>query len=207
MNKGKLFIISAPSGAGKTSLVKALLQRMPNVVVSVSHTTRAMRPGEVDGKDYYFISTDVFKKMLNQDAFLESAQVFDNFYGTAQESVTKQLEKGMDVILEIDWQGAAQVRSRIAETVSVFILPPSKRELELRLQGRGQDSEATIAKRMNAAKDEISHFDEFDHLLLNDDFDTALQDLMRLLSSPQNYQPLSKEKIKSLTSELLSNEG
>ena len=207
MNKGKLFIISAPSGAGKTSLVKALLQRMPNVVVSVSHTTRAMRPGEVDGKDYYFISTDVFKKMLNQDAFLESAQVFDNFYGTAQESVTKQLEKGMDVILEIDWQGAAQVRSRIAETVSVFILPPSKQELELRLQGRGQDSEATIAKRMNAAKDEISHFDEFDHLLLNDDFDTALQDLMRLLSSPQNYQPLSKEKIKSLTSELLSNEG
>jgi len=207
MSKGKLFIISAPSGAGKTSLVKALLQRMPNVVVSVSHTTRAMRPGEVDGKDYYFISTDVFKKMLNQDAFLESAQVFDNFYGTAQESVTKQLEKGMDVILEIDWQGAAQVRSRIAETVSVFILPPSKQELELRLQGRGQDSEATIAKRMNAAKDEISHFDEFDHLLLNDDFDTALQDLMRLLSSPQNYQPLSKEKIKSLTSELLSNEG
>jgi len=207
MNKGKLFIISAPSGAGKTSLVKALLQCVPNVVVSVSHTTRAMRPGEVDGKDYYFISTDVFKKMLNQDAFLESAQVFDNFYGTAQESVTKQLEKGMDVILEIDWQGAAQVRSRIAETVSVFILPPSKQELELRLQGRGQDSEATIAKRMNAAKDEISHFDEFDHLLLNDDFDTALQDLMRLLSSPQNYQPLSKEKIKSLTSELLSNEG
>lgn len=206
-NKGNLFIISAPSGAGKTSLVNALLERMPNVVVSISHTTRAMRPGEVYGKDYYFIAVDEFKNMLKRDEFLESAEVYGNFYATAQKSVTAQLEHGRDVILEIDWQGAEQVRNRIADTIAVFILPPSKHELERRLRGRGQDSDDIIARRMSAAKAEISHFDEFDYVILNDDFDTALQELMQLLSDPQNYQSVSKGKLQSLSAELLSNDG
>ncbi len=205
MNKGKLFIVSAPSGAGKTSLVKALLEQMPNVVVSISHTTRAKRPGEVDGKDYFFVSVDEFNIMLQKGEFLESAQVFDNYYATSQKSVEQQLEKGLDVILEIDWQGAEQIRNRIADTTSIFILPPSKQELEQRLRGRGQDSDVVIARRMSAARDEISHFDEFDHVILNDDFDAALQALMRLLSDPHNYQSVSKEKLQSLSAELLSN--
>ena len=172
-DKGKLFIISAPSGAGKTSLVKELVNSHAEVEVCISHTTRKMRAGEVDGKDYYFISVKQFNNMIAGNEFLEHAQVFDNFYATAQSSVQQQLEQGLKVILEIDWQGAAQVRKHFPDSQSIFILPPSKAELENRLRGRGQDSEEIIARRMQDAESEMSHYDEFDHIVLNDDFDQA----------------------------------
>ena len=204
MSKGQLFIISAPSGAGKTSLVKALSERMPEVVLSISHTTRTIRPGEIDAKDYYFISIDKFEDMIQKNEFLEHAKVFDNYYGTSRQSVGNQLEKNLNVILEIDWQGAAQVRKNIDNTISVFILPPSKTELELRLRSRGQDNDEVIARRMRDAENEISHYDEFDHIILNESFDVALQELISLVSDPNNFHSLDKEKIVSITSELLS---
>ena len=204
VSTGQLFIISAPSGAGKTSLVKALLDLLPDVVISISHTTRTMRPGEVEGKDYYFTSVENFTSMIEQEEFLEYAKVFDNFYGTSKSSVQRQLDQGFKVILEIDWQGAAQVRSRMKETKSIFILPPSKAELEHRLRDRGQDSEDIITRRMKDAISEMSHFDEFDFVILNDDFDRALQELVTLFSDPERYQPLSTEKLQALTTNLLA---
>jgi guanylate kinase len=174
---GTLYVFSAPSGAGKTSLVKALLEQTNDIIVSVSHTTRAPREGEINGKDYNFVSQDTFKQLINQNAFLEHAQVFDNFYGTSQEWVEQELKKGHDVILEIDWQGAEQIRQQISETTSVFILPPSHEELLKRLTGRGTDHQDTIAKRMQEAESEMSHYGEFDYLIINDDFDAALQEL------------------------------
>ena len=204
MNKGQLFIISAPSGAGKTSLVKALLKNFPEVVVSISHTTRSIRPGEVDEKDYYFTSVNEFETMIEQNEFLEYAKVFDNYYGTSKKSVYKLLEKNLKVILEIDWQGAAQVRKNIDDTISIFILPPSKAELESRLRNRRQDSDEIIARRMRDAESEISHYDEFDHVILNDSFDTALQQLTALISNPADFQSISKEKLLPITSELIS---
>ena len=170
MKEGKLFVISAPSGAGKTSLVKALIESTSNVVVSISHTTREMRPGEVDGEDYLFTQYDKFLHMVKNDEFLEYAKVFDHFYGTSQASVEQLLDEGQNVILEIDWQGAEQVRARMPGTQSIFILPPSKAELEARLQGRGQDSQEVINRRMLDAESEMSHYDEFDFIVLNDDF-------------------------------------
>ena len=204
MSKGQLFIISAPSGAGKTSLVNAVLERMHDVVVSISHTTRAIREGEVDGKDYYFTSEEKFSAMVECGEFLEYANVFDNFYGTSKLSVETQLDKGLKVILEIDWQGAAQIRTRIKDSISIFILPPSRAELEVRLHGRGQDSDEIIARRMRDAKSEISHFGEFDYIIINDDFELALQELVSLISAPDIYKPLSEEKLQSLTTDLLS---
>lgn len=174
---GTLFIFSAPSGAGKTSLVKALLECTSHIGVSVSHTTRAPRPGEENGKDYNFVSQDEFKALIEQSAFLEHAQVFDNFYGTSQRWVEEELSAGRDVILEIDWQGAEQVRHLMPEAVSVFIAPPSIEELENRLSNRGQDSDEIIARRMQDAQSEMSHYGEFDYLIINDDFDNALQEL------------------------------
>ena len=203
-DKGKLFIISAPSGAGKTSLVKALVDSNPEVVVSVSHTTREMRPGGVDGENYFFTSYKEFLQMIKKNEFLEYAKVFDHFYGTSISSVEEQLDLGHKVILEIDWQGAEQVRERIHDTQSIFILPPSKQELQARLRGRGQDSEEIIARRMRDAESEISHFDEFDHIVLNDDFDQALQDLTALVVGEGEYQPISEGKLLSLTTDLLS---
>ncbi len=204
MNKGQLFIISAPSGAGKTSLVKALIKQLQQVRVSISHTTRPMRPGEIDGKDYYFISVENFTVMIERGEFLEYAKVFDNFYGTSKSSVQKQLDQGFNVILEIDWQGAAQVRAKMPNTKSIFILPPSKAELETRLRNRGQDSDEVIARRMCDAQSEMAHFDEFDFVILNDDFDKALQQLTALLSGSERYQSMNKEKLHSLTMDLLS---
>jgi len=177
MNIGKLYIISAPSGAGKTSLVKQLIADVDQLTVSISHTTRAMRPGEVDGQDYYFINVAEFKAMLEQQAFLEYAQVFDNFYGTAQQTVEDNLNKGLDVILEIDWQGAQQIKNLLPDSLSIFILPPSTDILLQRLRNRGQDDEATIARRMRDAVNEMRHHDEFDYLVVNDDFDHALAEL------------------------------
>ena len=180
-NSGTLYIISAPSGAGKTSLVKALLERTEQITVSVSNTTRAARPGEVDGKDYHFTAIDTFKQMIGEDAFLEHAQVFDNFYGTSQANVMELMAQGIDVILEIDWQGAQQVREKMPAAVSIFILPPSREELENRLRGRNTDSEEIIARRMRDAISEMSHYEEFDYLVFNDDFDTALDELRSII--------------------------
>jgi len=183
MNKGKLYIISAPSGAGKTSLVKQLVSDLEQLTVSVSHTTRDMRVGEEHGKDYFFSTVDEFKRMISEHAFLEHAQVFDNFYGTAQQSVEYYLDNGLDVILEIDWQGAQQVRKMLPNSLSVFILPPSIEILQQRLENRGQDSKDIIDRRMQDAVQEMSHCAEFDYLIVNDDFNQALAELRGIVIS------------------------
>ena len=176
-----LFTISAPSGAGKTSLVKALLERNPLMDVCVSHATRAMRPGEVDGLDYHFVSIEQFEAMVEQDEFLEHAKVFDNYYGTAQLSVEGLLSQGKNVILEIDWQGAQQVKKKIPETVPVFILPPSRETLRQRLTDRKTDDESIIERRMADADKEMSHYSDADYLVINDDFDQALKELESII--------------------------
>jgi len=181
MNKGKLYIISAPSGAGKTSLVKQLVNNIEQLMVSVSHTTRPMRAGEIHGKDYFFATTEEFNHMVTHHAFLEHAKVFDNSYGTAQQSVEYQLENSIDVILEIDWQGAQQVKKKLPDCLSIFILPPSIEILQQRLENRGQDTKKVIQRRMDDAVNEISHCHEFDYLVVNDDFDMALQELRSII--------------------------
>ncbi len=181
MNKGKLYIISAPSGAGKTSLVKQLIAEVEKLIVSVSHTTRKMREGEIEGKDYIFTTIDSFKQAIENSSFLEHAQVFDNFYGTAKKSVEISLDKGTDVILEIDWQGAQQVRKMLPSCVSIFILPPSIEVLQQRLEGRGQDSKEIISRRMRDAVEEMSHYNEFDYLIVNDDFKQALTEIKYII--------------------------
>ncbi|MGE0080447.1 MAG: guanylate kinase [Thiohalomonadaceae bacterium] len=175
--RGTLYVISAPSGAGKTSLVKALLGALDGVAVSVSHTTRAPRPGEQDGREYHFVDVARFKAMVAEGAFLEYAQVFDNFYGTSRAAIQDQLAAGLDVILEIDWQGARQVRAAMPDCRSIFILPPSRPALEERLRGRGQDSDEVIARRMRDAVSEMQHWSEYDYLVVNDVFDEALAQL------------------------------
>ena len=177
---GTLYIISAPSGAGKTSLVKALLECVGGITVSVSHTTRAPRPGERDGVDYHFIDKGRFEALVAAGEFLEHAQVFDNYYGTRRATLVEQLEVGEDVILEIDWQGARQVFEAFPQAVKVFVLPPSREALYRRLQGRGQDSEAVIRRRMADAVSEMRHYDEYHYLVFNDEFDTALAELAAL---------------------------
>jgi len=180
---GTLLIVSAPSGAGKTSLVRALIEQTPDVVVSVSHTTRPRRPGEQDGVNYHFVEPARFEAMVAQGAFLEHAEVFGNRYGTARETVTRELGAGRDVILEIDWQGARQVRRLMPEAVSIFVLPPSHAELERRLRGRGTEGEETIRLRMNAAVAEMSHYHEYDFVVVNDDFPRAVADLQAIVRS------------------------
>lgn len=182
-NKGKLYIIAAPSGAGKTSLVKAMVESTPHVKVSVSHTTRSQRPGEVDGVNYHFVSIDEFQKKLGDGRFLEHAEVFGNFYGTSETWVREQMEQGEDVILEIDWQGAQQVRKLMADAVSIFILPPSLEALRERLIGRATDDMEIIDRRMTQAVSEMSHYAEFDYLVINDEFDLALRDLQTIIRS------------------------
>ena len=178
---GSLFIVSAPSGAGKTSLVKALRQTCPRLAVSVSHTTRAQRPGEEHGRDYFFISRDNFLRMIEAGEFLEHARVFDNYYGTAKSTVEAALARGEDLILEIDWQGARQIRELLPQCQTIFVLPPSREALQDRLSARGQDDAATIARRMADAISEMSHYGEYDYLVINDDFDTALAELRAIL--------------------------
>ena len=170
MSQGILYTFSAPSGAGKTSLVKALIENTDNIQVSVSHTTRQARQGEQDGIHYHFVTKAEFMEMLGNNLFLEHAQVFDNYYGTSKKELVKQLNSGIDVILEIDWQGAQQIRHLHPEVVSIFILPPSRSVLEQRLRGRDTDSEAVIAKRLRGAVEEMRHAVEFDYLVVNDDF-------------------------------------
>lgn len=179
--QGTLYIISAPSGAGKTSLVKALIENTDDIMVSVSHTTRGVRSGEVDGKDYHFTEVETFRSMIADNAFLEHAEVFGNFYGTSRSSALDMMAKGTDVVLEIDWQGAQQVRQKMPEAVSIFILPPSREELEQRLRGRGTDADEVIARRLGEAVTEMSHYHEFDYLVFNDDFDTALGQLSAIV--------------------------
>jgi guanylate kinase len=175
--RGTLYIVSAPSGAGKTSLVAALLKELEGVVLSVSHTTRKPRLGEVDGQHYHFVSAEQFLDMIEAGDLLEHAKVFDNFYGTSRAAVLGQMDAGQDVILEIDWQGARQVRAAIPECESVFILPPSRAELERRLRGRGQDDEAVIQRRLRDAESDSGHFNEYDYTVVNTDFDQAVRDL------------------------------
>jgi len=177
-----LFIISAPSGCGKTSLVKALINDVPEISVSVSHTTRKPRPGEVNGKNYHFVSKDVFDTMVKENAFVEYAKVFDNYYGSSRKSIQDEISNNKDVILEIDWQGAKQIKENEA-ALSIFILPPSKEALHSRLQNRDQDSQDVIDKRMSEAEAEMCHFYEFDFVIINDNFDSALNDLKHIIYS------------------------
>jgi guanylate kinase len=205
--RGCLYTVSAPSGAGKTSLVKALVERTPGIRVSVSHTTRAMRPGEVDGVNYHFVDQDKFMAMVNASAFLEHARVFNNFYGTSQQWVEDTLAQGGDVILEIDWQGAQQVRRLVKGTVSVFIAPPSLETLRTRLTGRGQDSPDVIASRMQAAVAEMSHYPEADYLIVNDDFEVALLDLQSIVRAARLALQRQQQLHADLLRELLAARG
>ena len=198
---GNLFIVTAPSGAGKTSLVRALLNADPGVRLSISYTTRSPRPGEAGGVDYHFVDEAEFQRMLGAGEFLESAHVHGAWYGTSQTVIDAQLRAGNDLILEIDWQGAAQVRSQYSQGIGVFILPPSLAALEQRLRGRAQDSEAVIARRLAAAREEISHVGEFDYVIINDQFDAALQDLLAIVRA----QRLRGEKQLWRNQELLRN--
>ena len=174
---GNLFIVSAPSGAGKTSLVQALLNINPQIALSISYTTRKARAGEHDGKDYHFVNREEFLAMSSRGEFLESAEVYGNLYGTSQTWISNEIDKGRDILLEIDWQGAAQVRRLFPECISIFILPPSRTELEKRLKGRGKDNDEVIAKRMAAVREDVTHVSEFDYAIVNDNLDEALREL------------------------------
>jgi guanylate kinase len=201
---GRLFVISAPSGAGKTSLVNALLQADRRLVSSVSHTTRPKRQGEKEGKHYYFTARADFLALKSKSTFLEHANVFGHLYGTSAESVDIHLTNGLDVILEIDWQGARKVREREPATTSIFVLPPSRNALVERLRCRGEDSPEEIRRRTNLAVEEISHFDEFDYVLVNDNFDETLLELKNIINSVRNGTFFSKSNVSDLAARLLS---
>ena len=201
---GTLYIISAPSGAGKTSLVHALLERDEQVMVSVSHTTRAMREGEEDGVHYNFVDVESFNSMVEKGVFLEHAQVFDNFYGTSREWVEARLAEGTDVILEIDWQGARLAREAFGVSTGIFILPPSRQALEERLKGRGQDSDEIIARRMQDAVSEIEHYEEFDFLVVNDDFEAALAELAAIFVAGRLKREVKQPQIANMIADLLA---
>jgi guanylate kinase len=194
-NKANLFVVSAPSGAGKTSLLKQLMSDLSNVQTSISHTTRKRRDAEVDGVDYHFVSVEKFKELVEEEAFYEHAEVFGNYYGTSKASISEQLTKGIDVILEIDWQGARQIRKQISSSLSIFILPPSKQELEKRLTGRGQDDSEIIQGRMNSAIDEMSHYNEYDYLVINDNFALAVDEIKTIIVGERQKSPAEQQKL------------
>ncbi|GHE97455.1 guanylate kinase [Thalassotalea profundi] len=205
---GNLFILSAPSGAGKSSLITALLKQ-PNkrkLQVSVSHTTREPRPGEINGEHYHFVSVEDFKKSIEQKHFYEWAEVFDNYYGTSEVAIDEQLAKGIDVFLDIDWQGAQQVRMKKPDVTTIFISPPSRATLEDRLRKRGQDSEEVIAQRMAQAQSECSHFQEFDYIIINDEFEQALADLVTIVENQRLKRSQQVENHKDLFKDLLAND-
>ena len=201
---GTLYIVSAPSGAGKTSLVKALLDAQPQVRVSVSHTTRGIRPGDVDGVNYHFVSRKEFLERLERDEFLEHAEVFGNLYGTSQRWLEQTLDEGYDLILEIDWQGAQQVRRLMPQARSIFILPPTQEALRQRLTNRGQDSDEVIDGRMREAVSEMTHYVEYDYLIINDDFTHALGDLQAIFRANRLLQGTQQQRFAGLLEQLLA---
>ena len=201
---GSLYVIAAPSGAGKTSLVKQLLETTGNIAVSVSHTTRQPRPGETNGEHYYFVDIPAFEQMRDAGQFLEYARVFDNYYGTSRQAVDRQLQSGSDVILEIDWQGAQQTRQLYPDCCNIFILPPSRQALEDRLRSRGQDDDSVIARRMQEAIAEMSHYREFDYLVINDDFDEALEMLRSIILARRQRIDVQSQRQERLLQDLLS---
>ncbi|MDC8831978.1 guanylate kinase [Alteromonas gilva] len=208
---GNLFILAAPSGAGKSSLIKALLSREPDAQsnpkqVSVSHTTRAPRPGEVDGEHYHFVSREAFEALIEQQAFFEYAEVFGNYYGTSRITIEQTLHRGIDVFLDIDWQGARQVKALMPDTCGIFILPPSKPCLQERLEKRGQDEQSVIAKRMAEAVSEMSHYSEFDYVLVNDEFSATLQDLNSIVEAQRLRTAKQQARHQLLIDSLLSAE-
>ena len=202
-DKGTLYIVSAPSGAGKTSLVAALVEKVPRLRISVSHTTRTMRPGEEDGVNYHFTDRDSFVRQVEQGRFLEHAEVFGNLYGTSADWVKQTLNGGEDVILEIDWQGATQIRKQLPDAVSIFILPPSLDILAQRLRGRETDDDAVIQRRLDGAQDEMIHFAEFDYLIVNDDFQRALYELEAIVEARRLDTPRQQARLASTLEDLL----
>lgn len=204
MTKGTLFVISAASGAGKTSLVKSVLQHVSDIEVSVSHTTRASREGEVDGVDYHFVDKETFQAMVNGSEFIESATVFGNMYGTSRQHIEEQLLKGKDVILEIDWQGAQQIRQLMNDCRTIYVVPPSVAVLRERLTSRGQDDESVINQRMQEAISEMSHYVEFDYLIINDDFDEARDNLATIIRGNRMLHEHQQQKHADLLAKLLS---
>ena len=203
MERGRLYVVSAPSGAGKTSLVKALMEREPGIRFSVSYTTRKPRPNEVDGRDYHFVTMERFAEMVARDEFLEHAQVFDNYYGTGARAVETALANGERLLLEIDWQGAAQVRARLPEARSIFILPPSRASLEHRLKARSTDTDAVIARRLQDAARDLAHWAEFDYVVINDRFDAALEDLQAIVENRGSHLLAQRPEVARLAAELL----
>ena len=206
MERGRLYVVSAPSGAGKTSLVKALMEREPRIRFSVSYTTRKPRPNEIPGRDYHFVSMERFDEMVAHDEFLEHARVFDNCYGTGLRSVQESLDNGEQLLLEIDWQGARQVRTRLPEARSIFILPPSRAALERRLKDRSTDSEAVIERRLRDAADDIGHWTEFDYVVINDRFEQALDDLLDIARDRGGRLFANRPEVVHLAGELLTGE-
>ncbi len=198
-----LFVVSAPSGAGKTSLLKKLISELDDVQTSISHTTRSKRAAEVDGVDYHFVDLATFQRLVNEDAFYEHAEVFGNHYGTSKSSIADQREKGIDVILEIDWQGARQIKKQLPDSLSIFILPPSKQELESRLKGRGQDDDAIIKGRMDAAISEMSHYNEYDYVVINDDFEQAVSEIKAIIVAERQKLAVQSKKHAQLLCNLL----
>ncbi len=204
MKRGRLFVIAAPSGAGKTSLVRALLEQEPGLHLSVSHTTRSQRPTEADGREYHFVTVAAFRELVDRKQFLEHAQVFDNFYGTSRKFVEERLDAGQDVVLEIDWQGAQQVRRALPQCVTIFILPPSRAALAQRLASRATDSAQVIERRLRDAAADMAHYREFDYVVVNDDFAQAVADLRRIVAGNAADLSSSRAGLKPLLAELLA---
>ena len=200
--RGRLFVVAAPSGAGKTSLVRELMQREPSLRFSISYTTRPQRPKEVHGRDYFFVNRAEFDRMVTAGEFLEHATVFDNSYGTSRRQVEESLAAGQDLILEIDWQGARQVRQTLPECASIFILPPSRAELERRLRGRATDSEEVIQRRLRDASGDMGHWHEFDYVVVNDDFDRAAGELQAIVRGQGDRSRARRQGLSELAAEL-----